>query len=439
MAATVGAETLPAVAVPVDQAKNAYWVHLDSLDHPGWGEVAARQLDAGLLSVGFTCSQGRHDSGRGTGVSQSSPIRSRPTVRQHDDKRHPAERQAPPMTSALSSLGVSTPVLAAPMAGGPSTSALVIAAAGAGGLGFLAGGYKDVEALAEEIDQVRSSGVLFGVNLFAPNPLPVDPAEFRRYARTIAPEGQAHGVDLLAVGTVEDDDHWSDKIELLLSRPVPVVSFTFAVPDPAVITSLRAAGTLVIQTVTSPSEALLAAEAGADMLVVQAPAAGGHSGTFTPQRTPADIPLPRLLGEVRRNVSLPLIAAGGLATPTDVVQSMRAGATAAMVGTVLLLADESGASLPHRAALTGPADRGTVVTRAFTGRPARALRNRFTDRYTDLAPLGYPALHHLTSPMRRAAIAAQDPERINLWAGTGHRHATAEPAARILRTLVSRL
>jgi NAD(P)H-dependent flavin oxidoreductase YrpB (nitropropane dioxygenase family) len=79
--------------------------------------------------------------------------------------------------------------------------------------------------------------------------------------------------------------------------------------------------------------------------------------------------------------------------------------------------------------------RPTVVTRAFTGRPARGLRNTFTDRYSDAAPLGYPALHHLTRPIRRAAAAAGDPEPMHLWAGTGYRHATDEPAATILARL----
>jgi NAD(P)H-dependent flavin oxidoreductase YrpB (nitropropane dioxygenase family) len=117
---------------------------------------------------------------------------------------------------------------------------------------------------------------------------------------------------------------------------------------------------------------------------------------------------------------------------------------------VLLRADESGTNQPYRTALADPARRDaaqsdaahsdtghsdTVVTRAFTGRPARALRNRFTERYSDLAPGGYPALHHLTSPLRKASIAAGDPERVNLWAGTGYRHATAEPAADILARL----
>ncbi|WP_327242981.1 nitronate monooxygenase [Streptomyces sp. NBC_01320] len=343
------------------------------------------------------------------------------------------------MVSPLAALGVSTPVLAAPMAGGPTTPALVTAAARANGLGFLSGGYRTADVLAEQIAEVRSDGVGFGVNLFAPNPVPVDPEAFRRYARTVAPEARTYGIDILGTGIVEDDDHWSDKIDLLLSDPVPVVSFTFAVPEAAVIAALRAAGTLVVQTVTSAAEARLAAEAGVDVLAVQASAAGGHSGTLTPQHIPAPVPLTDLLGEVRQAVSLPLVAAGGVATPSDATGALRAGAAAVMVGTVLLRADEAGTSRPHRAALADPVRRRTVVTRAFTGRPARALRNGFTDRYTDLAPAGYPALHHLTSPMRKAAAAADDPERINLWAGTGYRHATAEPVGQILQRLASGL
>lgn len=343
------------------------------------------------------------------------------------------------MTSWLQALGVDNPVLAAPMAGGPSTPALVAAAARAGALGFLAGGYRTADALAEQIGQVRGQGVGFGVNLFAPNPVPVEPRAFRRYAAAIAPDARAYQLDVPAADIVEDDDHWSDKIDLLLSAPVPVVGFTFAVPPPTVIAALRAAGTLVVQTVTSPEEALLAAEAGADVLAVQASAAGGHSGTFTPAVVPASVPLPELLGRTRAAVSLPLVAAGGVATPAGVAEALRAGADAVMAGTALLRADEAGTSLPHKAALADPARRRTVVTRAFTGRPARALANGFTDRHSGRAPSGYPAVHHLTRPMRRAAAAAGDPERINLWAGTGYRHATAEPADRILTRLASRV
>lgn len=343
------------------------------------------------------------------------------------------------MTSPLTALGVDTPVLAAPMAGGPTTAGLVTAAARAGGLGFLAAGYLGPDALAAQIAAVRSEDVPFGVNLFAPNPFPVDPDAFRHYAQAIATEGRAHDVDVREAGIVEDDDQWSDKIDLLLSDPVPVVGFTFGIPAAPVIAALRAAGSVVVQTVTSAAEARVAAEAGADVLAVQSSEAGGHSGTLTPQQFPAAVPLTELIGQVRQAVSLPLVAAGGLGTPAAVAGALRAGATAAMVGTALLCADEAGTSRPYREALADPARGGTVVTRAFTGRPARGLRNAFTDRYSALAPGGYPALHHLTRPIRRAAAAAGDPELINLWAGTGHRHVTAEPAARILQRLASGL
>ena len=343
------------------------------------------------------------------------------------------------MSTALSDLGLTVPVLAAPMAGGPSTPALVTAAARAGGLGFLAAGYRTPQAMAEQIAAVRAQAVPFGVNLFVPNPVPVDVEAFRRYARAIQAEGDRYGLDLTGGDPVEDDDHWHDKIDFLLADPVPVVGFTFGVPDPSVVAALRGAGTLVVQTVTSAEEARVAADAGADLLAVQASAAGGHSGTLDPARLPPPTPLAELVAQVRRAVSSPLIAAGGLATSADVAEVLRAGAVAAAVGTVLLRSDESGASATHQAALTDPARDRTVVTRAFTGRPARALRNAFVDRYDAEAPAGYPALHHLTGPLRRAAAAAGDAERVHLWAGTGHRHATAEPAARIIERLAERL
>ncbi len=342
------------------------------------------------------------------------------------------------MSTPLAGLGLDMPVIAAPMAGGASTPALVTAAARAGGLGFLAAGYKTPQALAGQIAEVRSAGLPFGVNLFAPNPVPADPGAYRRYARAIQPEADRYGLDLAGDDPAEDDDHWAEKVALLTADPVPLVSFTFGIPEPAVIAALRRAGSLVALTVTSAEEARAAAEARADLLVVQASAAGAHSGTLTPERLPPPVPLATLIAQVRAETTVPLLAAGGLGEPGDVAEACRAGAAAVVAGTVLLRADESGASPAHQAALAGP-PRDTIVTRAFTGRPARGLRNVFTDRYDAIAPAGYPAIHHLTSPLRRAAAAAGDVERLHLWAGTAYRHATAEPAGRILARLASGL
>jgi NAD(P)H-dependent flavin oxidoreductase YrpB (nitropropane dioxygenase family) len=336
-------------------------------------------------------------------------------------------------------LGVDVPVIAAPMAGGPGNTDLVIAAARAGSLGFVAGGYKTPEAFAAEITTVAAAGVPFGVNLFAPNPVPVDPAAFRRYADLMAAEAQRYDVTVDATAPTEDDDRWHDKLDVLRAHPVPLVSFTFGIPASADIDLLRGTGALLVQTVTNAEEAKAAAAAGVDALTVQAVVAGGHSGTLTPTRPLPDVPLPELVAAIRSAVDLPVIAAGGLATPDAVATAIGAGAEAVAVGTVLLRSDEAGTSAIHRAALADPARTSTVLTHAFTGRPARALRNEFTDRYGDVAPYGYPALHHLTSGMRKAAAAAGDPERVHLWAGAGFREATEEPVAAILTRLAGRL
>lgn len=336
----------------------------------------------------------------------------------------------------LTGLGAGLPVIAAPMAGGAGTSALAVAAARAGGLGFVAAGYLTAEALAGRIAEVRATGVSFGVNLFAPDPVLVDRVAYRRYAAEITPEAAAVGAGMPDEPR-EDDDAWAAKTDLLLADPVPLVSITFGIPDAGLVARLRSRGTVVVLTVTSAAEARAAAAAGPDALVVQAASAGGHSATLDPGRPPPVTPLPALLREVGAAVTLPLIGAGGVGDAADVVAALGAGAHAVMVGTALLRSDESGASAIHRDALVAPG-RGTVLTRAFTGRPARALRNGFVDRHDATAPLGYPALHHLTGPMRRAAAAAGDADRMHLWAGTGHARAATGPAGEILRALSAR-
>lgn len=342
------------------------------------------------------------------------------------------------MSRLLSDMGIELPVLAAPMAGGGGTTELVTAAARSGSLGFLAGGYKTADALAEQIRSLQAEDLPFGVNLFAGDPVPISVGDYRRYAHTLQPEADRYGLKLNDGAPVEDDDGWAEKTDLVLASAVPWVSFTFGIPDRAVVTALRRSGTTVLQTVTSADEARQAAEAGVDALIVQGAAAGGHSATLTPGRPLSPTPLPDLVMSVRRASALPLIAAGGIATSADAAAALHAGADATMIGT-LLRTDESGASEPHKQALADPAFGSTVLTRAFTGRPARALRNHFTDRYDPVAPAGYPAVHHLTAPLRKAAAEAGDTRLVHLWAGTGYRQAKREPVARTLRRITARL
>src|ERR1700751_5503535 len=356
-------------------------------------------------------------------------------VRRRDETLEVHTEGGSPM---LAQFGMSIPLVAAPMSGGPTTPAMVPAAPQAGGLGMLAAGYKTVEAVEAEIRKVRAEGIPFGINVFAPNPLPVDPDSYRTYAAIVQQEAEQFGLSLPA-DPIEDTDRFDEKIALLLDDPEPIVSFTFGIPPRSVIAALQQANSVVVQTVTTPDEAAQAHDAGVDMLAVQAAAAGGPSGTLSPQKPLTPAPIGDLVKRIVATVPLPVMAAGGLATPAAVAEVIRAGAAAAVVGTVLLRAAESGASATHQAALTDPAYNETVLTRAFTGRPARGLRNAFIDAHEAEAPLGYPAIHYLTSPLRKAAAAAGKPDYVHLWAGTGYRHATAEPASDILRRLASDL
>jgi nitronate monooxygenase len=317
------------------------------------------------------------------------------------------------------------------MAGDPSTPALTAAVSGAGGLGVLAAGYKTPERVGEEIAAVRKeTDRPFGVNLFVPDAGPVDTAAVDRYAASLAPEAKRYGV-VLGEPRADDDDGWAAKLDLLVAERVPVASFTFGCPAARELRRLRDAGIATIVTVTSVPEARIAAEAGADLLCVQGVEAGGHRGTFAD--APGDVALLPLLGLVRAAVELPLVAAGGIMTAAGVRAVLALGAVAAQCGTAFLLADEAGTSAPHRAALADPAAT-TALTRAFSGRWARGIRNRFLDEHAD-APAGYPAIYHLTRPVRAAAAKAGDAGAINLWAGQAFPLARPAPAAEILAAL----
>jgi nitronate monooxygenase len=330
---------------------------------------------------------------------------------------------------------LSVPIVLAPLAGGSSTPELTAAVSNAGGLGFLAAGYLTAPALKERIDQARAlTGGPLGVNVFVPG-RPSDPDAVRAYAATLAEDARGAGVGL-GEARYEDDD-WAAKIELLAAERVPVVSFTFGCPDRDVIDRLHQAGSEVWITVTTPDEAGQAVGAGCDVLVLQGIEAGGHRAGF--RDDPADIcdglGLLSLLQLVRASVGVPLVAAGGIITGAGIAAVLAAGASAAQLGTAFLRTPEAGTADVDRKALAS--DAPTAVTRAFTGRLARGIRNRFLDRHTAVAPSAYPEVHYLTAPVRRAARAAGDPDLVNLWAGQAHQLGRDIPAAQLVRELAA--
>ena len=340
------------------------------------------------------------------------------------------------MAMARGTIDSDLPLIAAPMAGGPSTLALAEAVGRAGGFPFLAAANAQPETMAAHIAQARTWEVPFGVNLFITGDPPNHPRPVEQYRQVLAPQAENYGLEL-QTPQLDDDDQWPQKLDLLCQDPVPAVSFTFGLPAAQQISRLRRTGTAVVATVTTAGEAQAAEAAGADALVVQGPAAGGHSGTWDPARAIKDRPTAEVVREANAATNLPLIAAGGVDGPEAVRALLRAGADAVQVGTLLLRTEESGASQLHKDALASERFTETVVSRAFTGRPARGLRNGFIDDYGRHAVTAYPAVHHMTRQLRQRAAAAGDVEGTHFWAGTGFRSATAGPAAEAIRHLAS--
>ena len=332
---------------------------------------------------------------------------------------------------------IAVPIVGAPMAGGPGSPALAAAVSNAGGLGFIAAGYLTADEFADDIAAARAAttGPL-GVNLFVPQPSVADWVQLEYYAEELEEIADHYHVE---VGHPQygDDDDWERKLEVVADVRPELVSFTFGVPSPDVIRRFSALGLLVMVTVTSAYEAGVAIAAGADSLVVQGPNAGGHRGTFAPDMEPGTESLHQLLDRIGNAHDVPLIAAGGLGTAEDVAGVLRRGAVAAQVGTALLLSDEAGTNPAHRSALKNPLFTATTVTRAFSGRYARGLENEFTRMLDRVAPLGYPEVNQMTSPIRQAAVEVDDPNGTNLWAGTAFREARTGPAADIVANLAA--
>ena len=328
------------------------------------------------------------------------------------------------------------PLVLAPMAGGPATVGLAAAVAEGGMMPFLAGAYLTPERLGADLAELRAvSPEPCGVNIFAPSPdSPSMQQDAARYAELLAPWAAAAGVELGS--PTYDDDHFDAKVDLLVAAAPALVSFAFGWPPAADVAPLQAAGTEVLVTVNQPSEVEWAEALGVDGLVVQGWEAGGHRGG--PVDTgETQLELLPLVAEVARRTDLPIMGCGGVMTGADAAEALRAGATAVALGTAFLGCPEAGTAPVHRHALTHRS--GTTVTRAFTGRSARALTTTWTELFSEAAPAAYPHVHHVTAPLRAHGKATGEAELVHLWAGTGHAQLRSLPAAELAGLLVDEL
>ncbi|MFN7570187.1 MAG: NAD(P)H-dependent flavin oxidoreductase [Betaproteobacteria bacterium] len=332
-------------------------------------------------------------------------------------------------------LGIAQPILGGPMAG-VTTPALVAAVGDSGGLGLLGCGMMQPAAIEQAIAQTRAlTRKPFGANLFiTPQPQP-DPAQIERMQRRLAPYYAEFGLPLPALPERAAPD-FAAQFDAVLEARLPVFSFTFGLLDRARLDALHARGTFVIGTASCVAEAKLLAELGCDAVVAQGAETGGHRGTFAVPFEQGLVGLFALLPQMAAAVEVPVIAAGSVMSGAQIAAALLLGASGVQLGSALLATPECGTSAAYKAALAQATDTGTQVTRSFSGRPARGLRNRFMQEVGETDIPDYPLQNALTAPLRAAANAQGRGEFVSLWAGQGAALARAEPTAAVMSRLI---
>ena len=336
-------------------------------------------------------------------------------------------------TRLTEALALRFQIIQAPMAGGPTTPALVAAVSNAGGLGTLATGYVTPEAVQQAIQGVRAlTDRPFGANLFVPEPVTATPEALALAEALIAPYRAELGLPPASPPAFVEP--FDALVEVLLAERVPVVSFAFGLLAPAQMQAFRRQGAILMGTATTVEEARLLEAAGVDFIVAQGAEAGGHRGTFLGPAEAALIGTMALVPQVVDAVRTPVVAAGGLMDGRGLVAALALGAAGVQMGTAFLLSPESGTSAPHRAAIMASTDASTHVTRAVSGKAVRAIANRLTRElapHADALP-AYPIQNALTRELRQAATRQGRPDLMGMWAGQASRLAEAEGAAALL-------
>jgi nitronate monooxygenase len=338
----------------------------------------------------------------------------------------------------LRELGIEHPIVQGPMSGGATTPELVAAVCNAGGLGSLGASYLTPDQIASDIKAIRAlTDKPFNVNLFAGGYTAesrVDPAPM------IAILAEIHATLRLPAPVLPawPPNSFDDQLEVVLEARPAVFSFTFGIPDPDALARIRKRGIALVGTATTAKEGRRLDESGVTAIVAQGAEAGGHRGTFAGSFETSMVPTFTLVESLRNEVSVPVIASGGLMDGRDIARSLAHGAVAAQLGTAFLTSTESGISESYKSALLDSRKDSTVITRAFSGRPARALTNTFVARCTGKEEiiLPFPLQNALTRPMRNAAAKLGDREFQSLFAGQGVARVRSLPAAELIRQLL---
>lgn len=335
-------------------------------------------------------------------------------------------------------LGVRHPVVQAGMAGGATTPRLVAAVSEAGGLGTLGAGYLQPQAIRDAMREVRSlTGAPFAVNLFVPEAFE-EPESREAADGVLAPYRRELGIDD-PEGFSSYAPAFEDQLAVVLEERAPVFSFTFGIPSEGQISALRETGIVTCGTATTVREAVELERRGVDAVCGQGYEAGGHRGTFIGDPLEAMVGTLALVPQLADAVEIPVLAAGGVMDGRGLAAALALGADGAQMGTAFLPCPESGAHPAYKEALLAATEEATTVTRAFSGKPARGLRNRFTEEMAPREPglPDYPVQNAYTRDLRSAAAERGDTGLMSLWAGQAARLGGTLPAAEVVERTVA--
>lgn len=344
-------------------------------------------------------------------------------------------------TSLAERLGIDHPIMQAPMAGGAATPELVCAVSNSGALGFIAAAYLAPDQIEETARRVRArTSKPFGINLFSPIEHDVMPTDTRPALDLLAGYHRELGLPAPEIPsrTIQPFD---DQLAAALESGASVFSFTFGLLPAAAMESVKARGLFVIGTATTVDEAIALERAGCDAIVAQGSEAGAHRGTFGDRGAfeTSMIGTMALVPQIVDSVRIPVIASGGIMDGRGIAAAHVLGAEAVQMGTAFLTTDESGVTESYKAALLGARESDTRLTRAFSGRPARGIPNRFMNEVDARGPganLGYPTQNAVTRALRTEAARRDRADFLSLWAGQGVRLARRGPAAALVSRLV---
>lgn len=341
-------------------------------------------------------------------------------------------------TRLCKALGITYPIIQAPMAGGITTPSLIASIANAGGLGSLGAGYLSAEQMKTLIQQTRElTRAPFAVNLFVPQAHQANASQIDTASQAIAKCAARLG-EVIEPVISPFAPSFEHQIQTLIEQQVSIASFTFGLPKPAIIDRLKTNGVYIIATATTLKEAQLLEASNIDAIVLQGSEAGGHRGNFLDSTKKSLVALDQLVLQTRQSLTCPLIAAGGIMDGQSIVHHINLGASAVQLGTAFLCSDESGASPTYKTKILAQSHDTTVLTKAFSGKYARGIANHFTrcmQSQTD-AILDYPIQNRLTRKMREHAKQSKDSDFMSLWAGQFLHKARQGPADALFMQLL---